>query len=94
MAISVVFALLLFRAMRRDLSHVWLALAGISVLLAFVAIRAVGFHHFDQFIGYEIGNVRMNWALEIGGIAMIGANALYLLLRRSSGEQTAAFRKR
>ncbi len=74
-------ALLLFWAMRRELRHIWVALAGIVLLLVFIAIRAVGFHHFDQFIGYEIGSIRINWAFEIGGTAMIGLNALYLLLR-------------
>ena len=81
---SFLVALLLFWMMRRELRTIWLALAGISLLIAFIAIRAVGFHHFDQFIGYKIGSIRMNWALEIGGIAMIGVNALYLLLRRST----------
>ncbi len=85
-AVSFLVALLLFWMMRRELRKIWLALAGISLLIAFVAIRAVGFHHFDQFIGYKIGSIRMNWALEIGGIAMIGANAIYLLLRTSRDE--------
>ena len=80
---SVLLALILFWAMRRELRHIWLALAGTALLLAFIAIRAVGFHHFDQFIGHEIGSVRVNWAFEIGGISMIGVNALYLLARRS-----------
>ncbi|WP_212751884.1 isopropylmalate isomerase [Roseovarius arcticus] len=85
---SVLIAVLLFWAMRRELKHIWLALTGTALLLAFIAIRAVGFHHFDQFIGYEVGSIRVNWAFEIGGIAMIGANGLYLLLRRSSDEKT------
>ena len=63
-------------AMRRDLGNVWLAVAGFVLLIAFVAVRAVGFHHVDHLIGYELGSVRMNWLLEIGGIAMIAANAL------------------
>jgi ABC-type Na+ efflux pump permease subunit len=84
---SLLIAVLLFWTMRRELRHIWLALTGIALLLAFIAIRAVGFHHFDQLIGYEIGSVRVNWAFEIGGIAMIGVNALYLLLRSSSDEK-------
>jgi hypothetical protein len=81
--ISFLVAVLLFWMMRRELRRIWLALAGISLLLAFIAIRAAGFHHVDQFIGHKIGGIRMNGVLEIGGIAMIGANALYLLLRTS-----------
>lgn len=93
-AVSFLIALLLFWMMRRELRKIWLALAGISLLIAFIAIRAVGFHHFDQFIGYTIGSIRMNWALEIGGIAMIGANALYLLLRTSRDEVIVKSSKR
>ncbi len=80
---SLLAALLLAWAMRRELVDIWLALIGIAFLLAFIAIRAAGLHHFDQFIGYKIGSIHMNWILEIGGIAMIAVNALYLLLRRS-----------
>ena len=66
--------------MRKELAHIWVALIGLALLLAFVAIRAAGFHHFDRFIGYEIGGLRMNWVLELGGIAIITINALWLLL--------------
>jgi len=91
---SLLIAVILFWTMRRELRHIWLALTGIALLLAFIAIRAVGFHHFDQFIGYEVGSVRVNWAFEIGGIAMIGVNALYLLLRSSSDEKIVESCKR
>ena len=75
--------ILIFWAMRRELSDVWLALLGFIFLVGFVAIRAAGFHHVDHFIGIKIGNVHVNWAIELGGIAMISMNALYLLLRKS-----------
>lgn len=91
---SLLVALLLFWVMRRELRNIWLALAGISLLLAFIAIRAVGFHHFDSLISYEIGSIRVNWAFEIGGIAMIGVNALYLLLCASSDKTMTEFCKR
>ena len=80
--------------MRRELVHIWLALVGLAFLLAFIAVRAAGFHHFDQFIGYEIGNVRMNWVIEIAGITMIAVNALCLLLRRSNDDEVVEFHKR
>ena len=86
---SLLAALSLSWAMRRELIHVWLALVGLAFLLAFIVVRAAGFHHFDQFIGYETGNVRMNWVIEISGISMIAVNALYLLLRRSNDETLA-----
>jgi len=81
--ISLLAALVLAWAMRRDLAHIWLALIGTAFLLAFIAIRAAGFHHFDHFIGSKLGSVHMNWIFELGGIAMIAANALHALSRRS-----------
>ena len=81
MAASVVMAVSFFWIMRRSIGDTWLALTGLAFLLAFIPVRAAGFHHFDRLIGYQIGAVRMNWIMELGGIAMISANALYLLLR-------------
>lgn len=77
---SLAAALLSAWVMRRELADIWLGLTGLAFLLAFIVIRAAGFHHFDQFIGFEIGNVRMNWVFELGGITAIIVNALYLLL--------------
>lgn len=79
--VCLVVALGLAWALRRDLGHIWLALLGVALLLAFVAIRAAGFHHFDRFIGYEFANIRMNWVMELGGISLIAVNALRVLLR-------------
>ena len=84
-ATGLLVAAILFRTMRRDLREVWLALIGIVFLLAFIAIRAAGFHHFDRVIGHAVGGVRVNWILELGGIAMIATNAAHLLLRRRTG---------
>jgi len=47
------------------------AIAGGVCLLAFVAIRAASFHHFDRFIGSEYSGLRANWILETGGICII-----------------------
>ncbi len=91
---SFLLGLLIFWSMRRDLRRTWLALTGIALLLVFIAIRAVGFHHFDQFIGYEIGNIRVNWVFEIGGTTMIGVNALYFVFHNSRDEKIVEERKR
>ncbi len=48
-----------------------LAVAGGVALVAFVAIRAASFHHFDRFIGRIFFGLRANWILEIGSIAII-----------------------
>lgn len=80
--VSVFLGGLLFKAMRRHLRFVWLAIIGSICLLAFVAIRAIGFHHFDAFIGFQIHNVRMNWVMELGGISLIALNAVWVFLFR------------
>lgn len=83
--LSLLAALLLAWAMRKELVHIWLALIGIAFLLAFIAIRAAGFHHFDHFIGSKIGSFHINWILELGGITMVAMNALHLLFRSFKG---------
>jgi hypothetical protein len=48
-----------------------LAGLGLIVLGVFVLIRASSFHHVDQFLGSRVLSLRMNWILELGGIAVI-----------------------
>jgi hypothetical protein len=55
--------------------HVLLA-CGLAFLLTFIVVRAVSFHHFDVFLKSGIAGVRMNWLLELGGIAMVWLAAL------------------
>ena len=56
---------------RRAWRTAGLALIGTGFLITFVIIRAASFHHFDEFIGFEVVGVRMNWVLELGGIACV-----------------------
>jgi len=77
---SLIFGWVMFRAMRQHVRTTWLAMVGLVFLLSFVAVRAIGFHDFDVFIGLRIYNIRMNWVLELGGITMIAANAAWLIL--------------
>lgn len=67
----------MFWALRRQLGQIGLALIGVVCLMTFVAVRAIGFHHFDAFILSSVMNVRMNWLLELGGIFLIALNALW-----------------
>ncbi|NTV96156.1 MAG: hypothetical protein HGA75_12190 [Thiobacillus sp.] len=48
-----------------------IALAGCIALLAFVLIRAASFHHVDVLIRHPVLGLRINWILEIGGIAVV-----------------------
>lgn len=75
---------------RKILRPNWLALLGVFLVMTFVAVRAVGFHHFDIIIGYEIGDVRMNWVMELGGIAFVIAGALFLP-KRGHGNRQAVY---
>jgi hypothetical protein len=61
----------LFWTFRRELKWIWQALAGVGFLLSFIVIRAASFHHIDLFLKSGPAGVRMNWILELGGIAAI-----------------------
>lgn len=49
----------------------YLAIAGLAILLSFIFLRASSFHLMDQFINYNILNIRMNWVLELLGPSLI-----------------------
>lgn len=64
-----------------------LALIGLAVTCGFVMVRAVGFHHFDYFLGTRILGTTANFVFENTGLALIAINAVLLLrmgYRRSS----------
>ena len=46
----------------------WFGLVGMTIVLAFVLIRAASFHHIDRFIGERVLGLKWNWVLEMGGI--------------------------
>ena len=50
-------------------------IGGVVFIACFVVIRATSFHHIDRLLGYDIGSVRVNWLIELGGIAFIAAGA-------------------
>ncbi|MEM8549059.1 MAG: isopropylmalate isomerase [Pseudomonadota bacterium] len=76
LAVFGVVLLVAFHKMVHKLERVGIALLGFGLLLTFVAVRAVGFHHFDEFIGTSVRGARMNWVLELGGITLIFLNAV------------------
>lgn len=61
--------------MRHSLRANGLAIAGTVFIIAFVVIRAASFHHFDEFLGWDIFGFEMNWALELGGISCVAIGA-------------------
>jgi hypothetical protein len=69
--------------LRRVISHIAGAVLGLGFLLTFVAVRAASFHHVDRWLGS--GVVRLNWILELGGIALIALSALRQASDHKSG---------
>lgn len=65
--------------MRGRLREVRLAFWGLAVLLSFVMVRAVGFHHMDALISAQIASVSLNFVFENVGLVMIAANAIAIL---------------
>ena len=63
--------MVLFRAVRTLGSEVRWAVAGLVFLMIFIIARATSFHHVDLMLHMEIGGWRLNWILELGGIACI-----------------------
>jgi hypothetical protein len=56
--------------------------AGLAFLLTFIVVRAISFHHVDVFLNHAVAGVRMNWFLELSGIAMVGL-AAFLDIRKA-----------
>jgi len=58
-----------------NLPRLGLALVGAVFLCCFIAIRASSFHHVDILLGTYLGGVKINWLMELGGIALVGLGA-------------------
>jgi hypothetical protein len=67
---------------RRGGAWIQLAQFGLVTLCAFVIVRAASFHHVDVMLGRNIGFFRLNYILELGGIALIAAAAVGAGARR------------
>lgn len=62
-----------------------LMLFGLSSLITFIVIRAASFHHVDMLLRSQILGFRLNWILELGGIALIALSAAQSLRRPRTG---------
>lgn len=49
--------------------------AGLFLLLTFIVVRAISFHHVDVFLKASIAGIKMNWLLELGGISLVAVAA-------------------
>ena len=70
--------------MRGTLARSGATLAGLAVVLGFVAIRAIGFHHVDRLIRQNVMHLRLNRLFERAGPVLISLAGLRLLLRWSA----------
>ena len=68
--------------MRGCLRRNGLAVLGLAFVTAFVAVRAVGFHHFDVLINSRLLDIRYNVLFELSGLVLIAANAIALCCSR------------
>ena len=68
--------------LRGHLRRHGLALTGLTILLAFIMVRAVGFHHFDRLIGMRQFGVSANYLFENSGLLLIALNAMIILRGR------------
>ena len=78
LAVAAVSLSFFFIRMRQLLRINWLAIAGLTCLLVFIISRATSFHHMDIFIGVSILGARVNWIMELGGLAAIALSALLI----------------
>ena len=67
--------------MRGHLRRTGPAVLGLSFVTAFVAVRAVGFHHVDTLIDSRLLllDIRYNVLFELSGLVLIAANAIALV---------------
>ena len=68
------FAAMLWVARRRLNEYGWL-LAGTAAIIAFIVVRAVSFHHFQEFFAFPIGGVKTHRLLELLAISMLAMAA-------------------
>ena len=61
---------------RRALLRQGLALAGIMLLMCFIALKASSFHQVDLILGSRLGALKASSALELGGLILIGLTAV------------------
>ena len=74
---------------RRVLSRMALALVGVLFLVCFVAVRLVSLHSIDRMLGTRLGGAKLNWVLELGGIACVGLCAWWNLARGGNRRRSA-----
>lgn len=76
---------LLFWTVRHVLRFYWITMLGFVALISFILIRAASFHYVDILLGLQLAGFRLNWLIELGGIACVGLSAVLNLRRARRG---------
>lgn len=66
----------LSRILHRSSAPAKTAAVGISLLFAFIFLRAASFHHIDDWVTVDLRGLRSGWWLELAGIVVIALSAL------------------
>jgi hypothetical protein len=91
LAIGLIGLAVLVRWLRGSSRSVNAAAAGIVLLFIFIVLRAASFHHIDHWVTIDIAGLRSCWWLELAGIVVTGASALFFARRsRSDSESSRA----
>jgi len=86
LGIIAMISFVLFIAAMRDLFKRYiLAFVGLFVLISFIIIRAVSFHHVDELLGSRVFDIKMNWLLELTGIYTIFVAGIIDIIRLKNG---------
>ena len=87
LVIAVVLSFLIFVIVMRDLFRRFkFAFIGLFVLMSFIMIRAISFHHVDEILRSRIFDVKINWALELTGIYAIFIAGMIDIFRLKNSE--------
>lgn len=52
-----------------------LLVSGLFLLLTFIVVRAISFHHVDEILRIQMVGMRVNWLLELTGIFLVALAA-------------------
>ena len=71
LGVSLTGAAIVLLRFRRFWKQNVLLCAGLTVLCTFIAVRAISFHHVDTLLRTRFIGVKLNWFLELSGIALV-----------------------
>ncbi len=85
------FLVFFLQSLRERLRDFLPAMLGLTLLLAFVLVRASAFHHMDLLISKEFWGIRVNWILELGGILLLALGVRFRDQARHAEDEDDSF---